>query len=282
MDGQGPEAMPATIREALAQRLEAAGPQPGASAFLAIVGHLHRLAEDLRASPADLRRVVDFLTEVGEATDARRQEWVLLADVLGLTALVEDHAQAGRPAGATPGTTAGPFWREDVPELAYGADLCRDGRGVPLVVQGRIESLDGRPVCGAQVDVWHANAEGLYENQDPDRQPEFNLRGRFRSDADGQFRFRTVRPGRVRLPADGPVGRLAQALGLTLERPAHIHFRVSAAGHAPLVTHVFDRDDPAIGRDALFGVKPQLLGDFRPAGPERWELDITLVLAPAS
>lgn len=133
------------------------------------------------------------------------------------------------------------------------------------------------------VDVWQANALGRYENQDPDLQPEFNLRGRLRSDAQGRVHFLCVKPRSYALPDDGPVDRLLNALGLCLEHPAHLHFRVTAPGFQVLTTHVFDRRDPAIGHDALFGVKPQLLADFHPLPPDasgmKHALDITFVLA---
>lgn len=137
----------------------------------------------------------------------------------------------------------------------------------------------GAPVPGAMVEVWHANAEGLYENQEPDRQPEFNLRGRFRTDPVGRVGFLTIRPHGLILPEDGPVGRLMNRLGLRLVRPAHLHFRITAPGLATLTTHVFDRDDPAIRHDALFGVKPEMLAAFRPDGPGH-RLDFTFVLTP--
>lgn len=248
-----------------------------------LVAALRGLIGDLGISPAEFRATLDYLTEVGHHADARRQEWVLLADALGLSALVEDLATP-RPAGATPNTVAGPFYRPDAPERANGATLSLDGKGVPLQVAGRVTALDGSPLAGAMVEVWQANGHGKYENQEPDHQPENNLRGRFRADAQGRFSFTSVMPGGYALPSDGPVGRLMTALGLCLERPAHIHFRVSAPGHERLTTQIFDRAHPAIGRDAVFGVKPGLLAEFRavpsPEGQERRALDVTLVLCP--
>lgn len=263
MDGAAGESAGQTPMEALRDRLAGAREARLRDAVLRIASDVHCIVSELQASPAELRAVVDFLTDVGHATDQRRQEWVLLADVLGLSSAVQEMAAPDRP-GATPQTLGGPFYRADAPDLPLGADLCRDGRGVPLRVSGQVVALDGGPVGGALVEVWHANAEGFYENQEPDRQPEFNLRGRFRADAAGRFHFRTIRPRGYALPEDGPVGRLMNRLGLRLERPAHLHFRLTAPGFRPLVTHVFDRDDPAIGRDALFGVKPGLLAAFCP------------------
>jgi protocatechuate 3,4-dioxygenase beta subunit len=203
---------------------------------------------------------------------------VLLSDVLGLSTLVEDQA-AVLAQGATPAALAGPFYRADVPVLPQGADLSRDGRGEPLVVTLSIRGGEDCPIVHAEVEVWHANASGIYENQEPDLQPEYNLRGRFLSDGAGVVRFRTIRPRGLTLPEDGPVGRLMNRLGLRLVRPAHLHFRVTAAGFHRLTTQVFDRADPAIRQDALFGVKPALLADFR-AGDGGLTLDHTITLTP--
>lgn len=270
-----------TVAADVAARLAANAPTRLSAALAALLADLHRLTADLRLTPAELRAVLTFLTEVGHHADARRQEWVLLADVLGLTALVED-VNTPRPPGATPNTTAGPFYRADAPDLPLGANLSRDGKGEALAVRGRILSLDGSALPGATVEIWHANAEGKYENQEPDWQPEHNLRGRFRTDAQGRFHFLTIMPRGYALPGDGPVGRLMAALGLSLDRPAHLHARVSAKGHERLTTHVFDQADPAIGRDAIFGVKPELLAEFRPAEGAAGGrmLDLTLVLCP--
>lgn len=264
-----------------ANRLEQTGPSRLNETLGALVLNLHRLIEDLRLTPAELRAGIEFLTEVGHAADPRRQEWVLLADAMGLTALLED-LNRPRPAGATPNTVAGPFYRNDAPDMPLGANLSRDGKGEPLSVRGQITSLSGAPLAGAVVEVWHANGEGKYENQEPDHQPEFNLRGKFRADSLGRFTFRSIMPRGYALPTDGPVGRLMYRLGMCLERPAHLHFRVSAKEHETLITHIFDRTDAAIGRDAIFGVKHELLADFRTADTAAAGrlLDVNLVLCP--
>lgn len=241
-----------------------------------ILSHAFDVVMQLNPSAEELDAMLQFLTDVGYATDARRQEWVLLADVLGLTdAVLSGATQAGRR--ATPGTLPGPFYRADAPNLPLGANLCRGGRGEPMMVSGSITGPDGLAVPAAEVEVWHANAEGRYENQDPDNQPEHNLRGRFVTDAQGRFHFRSIRPGGYALPDDGPVGQLARRIGLSLDRPAHIHFAVNAPGYRRLVTSIFDGSDPAIGRDALFAVKPGLIGEFC-AGKSEVSLSVALVL----
>lgn len=281
MEGNQPSLVPSAPLHDLARRLIATGEGRLVSGLLAAVQHVHALVAETRPSADEMRAVIDFLTEVGHSADARRQEWVLLADVLGVSTLVED-MNAQRPPGATPNTVAGPFYRADVPETANGASICRDGLGAPLRVTGRITDLAGAGLGPSLVEVWQANGAGVYENQEPDLQPEFNLRGRLVTDSLGRFSFQSVRPKGYRLPDDGPVGRVLTGLGLALERPAHLHFRVTAPGCQVLTTHVFDRSDPALARDAMFAVKPELLADITPdpdlAGA--WRLNVTFVLAP--
>lgn len=260
----------------LRDRLAAARAGRLADAVRVILGHAFAAIEDLEPTAEELDALIRFLTEVGDATDARRQEWVLLADVLGLSAHLCD--RDGPEGGATPPVLRGPFYRADAPRLPQGANLSRDGVGTPLAVRLSVTDTDARPIAGAEVEVWHANAKGRYENQDPDDQPEHNLRGRFICDDAGEVGFRTVRPAGYRLPDDGPVGRLARALGLSLDRPAHLHVAVTAPGFRPLTTAIFDAADPAIGRDALYSVRPALLGEIRP-GPFGLQLDARLALA---
>lgn len=272
----------------VAERLaQCAGPLP---AFLtALVGHIHQAIKETRPTHADWRHAIEFLTEVGHASDHKRQEWVLLSDLLGVTALVEE-INTRRPKGATPNTVRGPFYRADAPRLMSGADISLDGIGEPLAVTARVIDLDGNPVAGAKVETWQANVQGFYENQQPDLQPEFNLRGVFSTDADGGFSYRTVRPGGYTVPCDGPVGRMLHAIGYPLRRPAHLHFTITAPGFQTISTHVYDGHDPHLSQDALFGVKQELVGTFLPVGsldgpaPVRdngWSLDFTFVMVRA-
>jgi hydroxyquinol 1,2-dioxygenase len=263
MDGRGSGAKGQGGTAEARLRLATAAPGRLGDAVRLILEHAHDVIARLQPSPEELDAMVQFLTDVGYATDARRQEWVLLADVFGLTDAVMSRSTSGG-GRATPATLPGPFYRTDAPDLPLGANLCRGGDGVPLSVSGSVTGPDGELLSAAEVEVWHANAEGRYENQDPDNQPEHNLRGRFTTDAKGRFHFRSIRPAGYALPDDGPVGQLARRIGLSLDRPAHIHFAVTAPGYQRLVTSIFDGSDPAIGRDALFAVKPGLIGDFRP------------------
>jgi catechol 1,2-dioxygenase len=225
-----------------------------------LIRHLHAFIREVQPTEAEWLQAIRFLTRVGQMCDERRQEFILLSDALGASILV-DAINHRADDGATESTLLGPFYRPGAPELPFGASISRDGRGEPVVVSGRVLSTEGTPIAGAVLDVWQANAHGLYEQQDP-TQPEMNLRGRFRTDAEGRYRFVTVRPSSYPIPDDGPVGELLRALGRHPYRPAHIHFIVTAPGYAPLTTHLFVAGDPYLNSDAVFGTKDSLVVEF--------------------
>lgn len=261
------------------QRLARAADPRLAAVLVGLVEHLHDFIKEVQPSVADWRQAINFLTEVGHASDDRRQEWVLLSDLLGVTALVEE-LNAHRPRGATPNTMRGPFYRPEAPVLAAGASISLDGVGEPLTVRGRVIDLDSRSIAGARIETWQANAEGKFENQEPDRQPDFNLRGVFTSDADGRFHYRSVKPAGYSVPDDGPVGQLLGRLGYPLRRPAHLHFRISAEGFETLTTQVFDGGDPQLQEDAIHAMRKDLIGDFVRKGKD-WELAFDFVMVRA-
>jgi hydroxyquinol 1,2-dioxygenase len=163
--------------------------------------------------------------------------------------------------GATQSTVLGPFYRPDARDLPAGASISLDGRGEPALVSGRVLSTDGTPLAGALLDVWEGNEDGLYEQQDPN-QPDMNLRGRFRTDAEGRYEIIAIKPVSYPVPDDGPVGEMLRAIGRHPYRPAHIHFIISADGHQPLTTHLFAKGDPYLDSDAVFGTKDSLIVDF--------------------
>ncbi len=254
----------ATSSQAFAERFSAGGESRLSELLVAAVTHVHELIKQFRPTQDEWRKLIALLTEVGHASDERRQEWVLLSDLIGASALVEE-INSRRPRGATPNTIRGPFFRADAPEHRSGSSISLDGVGEPLVVSVRVEDLDGLPIEGAEVVTWQANAEGFYENQQPDLQPEHNLRGLFRTDAQGHFSYRSVVPAGYGVPADGPVGRMLSMTGYPLRRPANLHFVIRAKGFETITTHVYDAGDPHLHEDALFGVRPELIARFEPA-----------------
>lgn len=273
----------ATSSALFAQRFGRSADAPLPKILTVVVTHLHQIIRELRPTPADWRALIVFLTEVGHASDERRQEWVLLSDLLGASALVEE-INSRRPKTATPNTLRGPFFRADVPLLSSGSNISLDGLGETLDVQARVEDLDGHAVAGAEILTWQANAQGYYENQQPDLQPEFNLRGRFHADAEGRVRYRTIRPCGYSVPDDGPVGCLMRQAGYPLRRPAHLHFMIKAPGFETITTQIYDGSDPNVSEDAIFGVKPALVRTFgkgQGKGAPAWMLDVTFVMVRA-
>jgi hydroxyquinol 1,2-dioxygenase len=265
-----------------AERLDRAGNERLAAVLCKVAAHLHEIIRETRPTMNDWRAAIEFLTEVGHMCDERRQEWVLVSDLLGTSSLV-DALNFERPEKATPNTMRGPFYRPDVPLMDQGESISIDKAGTPVEVRVRLLDLEDQPVAGARVETWQANAQGFYENQQPDLQPEHNLRGHFLSDENGMVTYRTVRPSGYEVPNDGPLGDLLLKLGAPLRRPAHLYFQVQADGFETLTTQIFDGQDPNLGKDPLFSVKPGLVGNFRKPSPETGlplKLDIEFHLNP--
>lgn len=222
-----------------------------------LITHLHAFATEVALTQDEWAAGVDFLTAAGHITDERRQEFILLSDVLGMSMLVDliDH---GTEHGETESTVLGPFWVADAPWRDNGAVIARPEDGEPLHIRVHVVDTDGQPIAGAVVDTWQASAKGRYDVQDP-AQPPGNLRGRFRTDVDGRVEFWSVRPAPYPIPDDGPVGEFLAAVGRHPWRAAHIHFRITAAGYRALTTHVFDRTSDYLDSDTVFGVKESLI-----------------------
>jgi hydroxyquinol 1,2-dioxygenase len=243
----------------------------------AAVKHLHAFVTEVGLTRDEWFAGVDFLTRVGQMCDDRRQEVILLSDVLGVSMLVEMTGQAPTP-GATEPTVFGPFHVEGAPPRPLGSTIVdRDVGGEPLTVHGTVRDTGGAPVAGACLDVWQTAPNGLYDVQD-DGQPAMNMRGVFTTGDDGRYEFDTVRPAAYPIPADGPVGELLRATGRHNWRPGHIHFLITAPGYEPLITHVFDRASDYLDSDAVFGVRPSLIVDMD-GGEARF--DPVLARAPA-
>ena len=228
------------------------------SVLTSLVEHLHGFVKDVEPTNVEWQQAIDFLTAVGHQCDDTRQEFVLLSDVLGVSMLV-DAINNRRSPHATETTVLGPFHMVESPTRRLGDDISLDHNGLPCVFAGRVQSSDGTPLSGAQVDVWQANGAGYYDVQQPDVQPERNLRGLFVTEAEGRFWLRTVVPRYYPIPDDGPVGALLSATNRHPNRPAHIHVIATAADHAPLTTHVFVEGSPYLDSDTVFGVKESLI-----------------------
>ena len=256
-----------------------------------ITRKLHEAVKEIEPTQDEWFKAIMFLTETGQMCDEWRQEFILLSDVLGVSMLV-DAINHRKPSGASESTVLGPFHVADAPIRHMGDNICLDQKGEDMVVSGRILDTEGNPIDEALIDVWQANDEGFYDVQQKGIQPDFNLRGVFRTGADGRYWFRAVKPKYYPIPDDGPVGKMLGALGRHPHRPAHLHYIIKADGFETLTTHIFDPDDPYINSDAVFGVKESLLAEFkRVDNPQRaaelsfagpfWEVEFDFVLARA-
>ncbi len=265
------EAVNARIGEDTAPRLR--------QVTTALVRHLHAFVKEVELTQEEWEIAIDFLTRTGQICGDERQEFILLSDVLGVSMLV-DAISNRRPAAATENTVLGPFHVAGAPVRRMGDSINLDGKGETCLYTGRVIDLHGAPIEGARIDVWSDNADGFYSVQQPGIQDKWNNRGVFVTGADGSYEFIGIKPVSYPIPDDGPVGKLLVALGRHPNRPAHMHFLVTAPGHQRLVTHTFVGDDPWIESDAVFGVKATLVAPFEPAhdGRTEWRSPFDFVL----
>lgn len=247
-----------------------------------LVSHLHAFAREVQLTEAEWFRGIEFLTRCGHITDDKRQEFILLSDVLGLSMLTVA-MQNDKPEGCTEATVFGPFHVEGAPQYDAGEDLANGAQGQPCVVKGVVRGLGGAPIAGAVMDVWQSDEEGLYDVQRADL-TQAQARGVVTTDAQGRYHFRSVVPVPYPIPHDGPVGELLTATARHPWRPAHLHFRIQAPGHETLITHVFNRDSDYLNSDAVFGVRPSLIADWveQGDGSQLLEFDFTLNPLPCA
>lgn len=258
--------------------------------MVSLVTHLHGFIRDVRLTEAEFRDATAMLNEIGALASDTHNEFVLMSGSLGVSSLVclLNNGDGGNT--ETSQSLLGPFWRLNSPRVANGGTIVRsDTPGDPLFVSARVVDGAGRPIGGAEVDVWHASPVGLYENQDPE-QAEMNLRGKFTTDADGRFWFSSVMMVGYPIPTDGVVGRLLKAQDRHPMRPAHLHALIFKPGFKVLISQVYDSNDPHIESDVQFGVTKALLGDFvrhdephpvEPGTSAPWySLDYTYVMEP--
>src|SRR5271166_2958878 len=230
-----------------------------------LIKHLHGFARDVDLKQDEWLMAVDWLAKTGKLCTDKRQEFILISDVLGLSMLV-DAMNHRFPEGATPSTVVGPFHIDDSPELPMGANVAEGLAGEPAFLVGTVRDMNGKPVQGAKLDIWQADADGLYESQLGSEEP--ILRAIFHTGADGKYMIRTIAPPGYSIPMDGTVGDLLRKTDISHFRPAHIHFLITAPGFETLVTHLFKKGAKYIDSDVVFGVKDKLIVEFEkhPAG----------------
>jgi hydroxyquinol 1,2-dioxygenase len=210
----------------------------------AFVRHMHDFLREAKLTEQEFHTALGYIVAIGKHSSESHNEAVLMAGSLGLSALV---CLLNNTDGAleTDQNMLGPFWRMHSPITPNGASIVRSPTpGPALFVDAWFRDRGGRPVVGAEVDVWHSSPEGFYENQDP-VQADMNLRGKF-----------------YPIPIDGPTGELLRAQGRHNMRPAHLHFLASKDGFKTLISQLYVPDDRFIETDAQFGVTRHLIGNY--------------------
>ena len=243
--------------------------------MVSLIRHLHGFVRDVRLTEAEFREATAILNEMGKLTSDTHNEMVLMAGSLGVSSLVCLLNNGDNGTTETSQSLLGPFWRLNSPRVENGGTIVRsETPGPALFVTMRVQDQAGRPISGAEVDIWHSSPVGLYENQDPD-QADMNLRGKFTTDEDGRFWFRSVKPLGYPIPTDGVVGRLLAVQDRHPYRPAHVHALVFKPGFKVLTSQVYADDDPRLETDVQFGVTRALVGRFeRHDRPHPTEPDI--------
>lgn len=230
-----------------------------------LVTHLHDFVRDVQLTEAEWLTAIQFLTDVGQTCTQKRQEYILLSDTLGVSVLVItlNHPTHGK---STDSTVLGPFYWEGAPELPRGSDLGKGVKGEPTFYSGRVLSTDGSPLADAVLDIWSGDGDGLYDMQIAESG--MKARGKIRTDKEGRYWFRSIKPTFYPVPTDGPVGRMLRKMGRHPNRPGHLHVIVSAPGYSPVTTHLFVADSDYLDSDAVFGTKESLVVQFErhPAG----------------
>ena len=255
-----------SITQAVIARLAACDDPRFLRVMTSLVSHLHDFVREVSLTESEWLAAIEFLTDVGKTCTDKRQEFILLSDTLGVSVLVIslNHPAA---AGSAESTVQGPFYWEGAPELPRGSNLAQGVKGEPAFYSGRVLSTDGRPLANALLDIWSGDGEGNYDMQIPG-ETGMRARGRIRTDAEGRYWFRSIRPTFYPVPTDGPVGRMLRKIGSHPYRPGHVHMIVSAPGHLPVTTHLFVAGSRYLDSDAVFGMKESLVVQFErhPAG----------------
>ena len=249
-----------SITQAVIDRLSHSADPRFKQVMTSLVRHLHDFVRDVKLTEEEWMGAIQFLTDVGQTCTPKRQEFILLSDTLGVSVLV---ITLNHPAenGTAESTVLGPFYWEGAPELPRGSNLAVGVKGEPTFYSGRVLSADGRPLENALLDIWSGDGDGSYDMQIPG-ETGMKARGRIRTDAQGRYWFRSIRPTFYPVPTDGPVGRMLRKMGRHPNRPGHIHMIVSAANHRPVTTHLFVAGSEYLDSDAVFGMKESLVAQF--------------------
>ncbi|MFN3546068.1 MAG: dioxygenase [Mesorhizobium sp.] len=225
-----------------------------------LIDHVHDFTRETNLTHEEWMRMLTFLYDCGKISTPERHEFILLSDVLGLSALVDMINTRG---GATEGSNLGPFYLENAPRKPLGADLAGPREGVSVLCHGIVRDSLGHPLPGAIVDTWQADGSGTYPIQEAG-QDKYDLRGIFEADKQGRYYYTTVLPKPYTVPYDGPVGELLRAGDRHAWRPAHLHYMIRSPGMRSITTEIFFENTEYVDNDAVFGVRKSLLAKITP------------------
>lgn len=243
---------PETVVDAALDQMSTTSDPRLKEVMAAAVKHVHAFAREVELKPGEWLTAIDFLTRVGKMCTPERQEFILLSDTIGLSALVNLMHDKTALEVATDTSLLGPFFRENAPRFKPGEQIAKDTRAGELAIYGRVLDVAGRPIPNAEVGLWQTASDGLYDIQS-NPGGHMDSRGIFTADADGNYLLRTVDPLDYSIPLDGPVGELIRAQKRHGMRPAHIHFLISAPGYRELVTALYLSTSNYLATDTVFG-----------------------------
>jgi hydroxyquinol 1,2-dioxygenase len=279
------------VTDAVVQAFQQTANPRAREILTSLVKHLHAFIRDVHLTEEEFEKAVGIIAALGQKTTPKHNEVVLMAGSLGVSSLVCLLNNGNNGQTETTANLLGPFWRMNSPRTESGGSIVRSPTPGPAIfVNCWVKDQSGQPVEGAEVDIWHSSPEGFYEQQDP-KQADMNLRGKFTTDKNGHFSFRSVKPAGYPIPVDGPVGDLVRATGRHNFRPAHLHFLIFKPGFKTLISQIYSNDDEKLETDVQFGVTRALIGNYvrhngsepPPAADvksEWYSLDQTFVMEP--
>ncbi|THH21127.1 hypothetical protein EW146_g326 [Bondarzewia mesenterica] len=236
--------------------------------FTGLVTHLHQFVQEANLTTEEWMKGIRFLTEVGQKCTDLRQEYIMLSDVLGVSALV-DTMNNPPLKNATESCLIGPAYTDDAPDVGHGGTIIDDEKGIGnaeyMYLEGRVLTTDGKPINDAIIESWETDENGIYDVQ-YDVRDKPNGRGRLRTDSEGNFALRGIVPLAYPLPDDGPVGKLLKVWNRHNMRAAHLHLIIKAPGFRTLTTQLYPEGDRWANTDVVFGPKKSLIVTLKEVG----------------
>ncbi|KAJ5894881.1 catechol dioxygenase [Penicillium taxi] len=234
-----------------------------------LIKHIHDFAREVDLTSAEWMMGVEFINTIGQISTPIRNECHRICDVIGLESLVDEIANkivTDQGLSPTSNVILGPFWSPNAPFRELGDSIIQNPlpNGQVTYMHGRLTDLEtGKPIVGAVIDIWQASANRLYDFQDPD-QTENNLRGKFKTNENGEYFFYCYHPTAYSLPTDGPAGVLLNLMDRSPWRPAHIHLMITHPEYATVINQLYPSTDPHLVDDSVFAVKDDLVVEFKP------------------